>query len=90
MKKRVFIFTVLVLLIAANALAYTCFRRLDANGDDAVTPEEYSAFFADNAHARDKFPAVDANKDGVIDHDEWHDFTEKHGLEHPPADGEHT
>jgi len=29
------------------------------------------------------FSAIDINKDGYIDHDEWHKFKEAHGLEHP-------
>jgi len=28
------------------------------------------------------FAAIDLNKDGNIDHDEWHKFKEAHGLKH--------
>ena len=56
------------------------FHELDADGDDAVTWEEFKARFPDtHEHV---FRAVDQNGDGLIDHDEWHAFKEAHGAEH--------
>ena len=56
------------------------FGDMDENGDEAVTWEEFAAFFPDAN--KDVFKALDLNKDGVVDHDEWHEFKEAHGLRH--------
>jgi major membrane immunogen (membrane-anchored lipoprotein) len=53
------------------------FHELDADGDDAVTWDEFKTRFPDTT--RDVFKAVDGNGDGIIDHDEWHAFKEAHG-----------
>jgi hypothetical protein len=56
------------------------FGDMDANGDDLVTWEEFSAHFQ-NAEQK-VFNAIDLNQDGHIDHDEWHEFKEAHGMKH--------
>jgi hypothetical protein len=28
------------------------------------------------------YAALDLNKDGFVDHDEWHEFKQAHGLKH--------
>jgi hypothetical protein len=28
------------------------------------------------------FASIDLNKDGAVDHDEWHDFKAAYGLKH--------
>lgn len=56
------------------------FGDMDANGDDFVNWEEFSAHFQ-NAEQK-VFDAIDLNQDGKIDHDEWHDFKAAHGLKH--------
>ncbi len=53
------------------------FHELDADGDDAVTWEEFNQRFPDTTE--DVFKAVDQDGDGIIDHDEWHGFKEAHG-----------
>jgi len=54
------------------------FGDMDTDGDDLVNLEEFSAYFK---HADPKvFNAFDLNQDGNIDHDEWHQFKEAHGL----------
>jgi len=54
------------------------FGDMDANGDDLVNWEEFSAHFQ-NADQK-VFNAIDLNQDGNIDHDEWHEFKEAHGM----------
>ena len=54
------------------------FGDMDTDGDDLVNLEEFSAYFK---HVDPKvFNAFDLNQDGNIDHDEWHQFKEAHGL----------
>ena len=56
------------------------FGDMDTNKDKGVTWEEFKAFFA---HAeQEKFQEADMNKDGKIDHGEWHKFKEKYGYGH--------
>ena len=56
------------------------FGDMDTNGDELVNWEEFSAHFK-NADQK-VFDAIDLNKDGNIDHDEWHEFKAAHGLKH--------
>ena len=53
------------------------FHELDADGDDAVTWEEFKQRFPDTRET--VFKSVDQDGDGLIDHDEWHAFKEAHG-----------
>ena len=53
------------------------FTDMDADNDDAVTWDEFKAQYA---HApKSVFEEADADKNGKIDHDELHEFKEKHG-----------
>jgi hypothetical protein len=56
------------------------FGDMDSNKDGLVTWEEFKAYFP-QAEPQ-VFSAIDINKDGYIDHDEWHTFKEAHGLKH--------
>ena len=56
------------------------FPDMDGNGDDSVTWEEFKAYFPDANE--DVYKALDLNGDGNVDHDEWHEFKEAHGLGH--------
>ncbi|UCF93674.1 MAG: hypothetical protein JSW39_05810 [Desulfobacterales bacterium] len=56
------------------------FADMDADGDAAVTWQEFSAHFP--AAEPKVFAALDQNKDGLVDHDEWHQFEEAHGRRH--------
>ena len=56
------------------------FGDIDANGDELVNWEEFSAHFQ-NAEQK-VFDEIDLNQDGSIDHDEWHAFKAAHGLKH--------
>lgn len=52
----------------------------DMDKNKGMTLDEFKAFFA---HAEEsKFQEADANKDGRIDHAEWHKFKEKYGYKH--------
>ena len=56
------------------------FGDMDADGDELVNWDEFSAYFQ-NADKK-VFSAIDLNQDGNLDHDEWHEFKEAHGLKH--------
>jgi len=56
------------------------FGDMDTDGDDLVSPEEFKAHFPDADPKA--FDAIDLNGDGSVDHDEWHEFKEAHGLGH--------
>jgi hypothetical protein len=58
------------------------FGDMDKNGDDQVTDVEFKAYFPGKADTDKVFSAVDADKNGMLDHDEWHDFKAAHGLKH--------
>lgn len=56
------------------------FGDMDSKKDGFVSWEEFKAYFP---KAEPKvFAAIDLNKDGALDHDEWHQFKEAHGLRH--------
>lgn len=60
------------------------FGDMDLDGNDQVNFEEFKKHFP---HADEKtFKGVDENKDGSIDHDEWHAFKENHGYGHKNKD----
>ena len=56
------------------------FPDMDADEDDLVTWTEFKGYFPQAEPV--VFKATDLNGDGNIDHDEWHQFKEAHGLEH--------
>ena len=61
------------------------FGHIDTSGDDMVSWDEFKAHFS---HAETKvFEEADGNDDELIDHDEWHEFKEKHGYGH--GEGHH-
>lgn len=56
------------------------FGNMDPNKDGMVTWQEFRAHFP---KANEKvFAAIDLNKNGSIDHDEWHRFKEAYDLKH--------
>lgn len=54
------------------------FPEMDTNGDDQVNWTEFKNHF-DQA-SPEVFNELDLNKDGGVDHDEWHQFKAAHGL----------
>lgn len=54
------------------------FGDMDADGNGLVNWGEFTAYF--NPAEQKVFSVVDMNQDGNIDHDEWHQFKEAHGL----------
>ena len=56
------------------------FGDIDQNGDDVVKWYEFKAYFPDAAP--EVFMELDLNDDGAVDHDEWHQFKEAHGMMH--------
>jgi hypothetical protein len=57
------------------------FENMDSRKDGLISWEEFKAYFPRSEPQ--VFSAIDLNKDGYIDHDEWHKFKEAHGLKHP-------
>lgn len=56
------------------------FPDMDADGDELVSWTEFKVYFPQAAP--EVFQAIDLNSDGNLDHDEWHEFKEAHGLGH--------
>ena len=56
------------------------FPDMDSDGNDLVNWDEFEEYFPQAK--QEIFKAVDLNADGNIDHDEWHEFKETHGLMH--------
>ena len=56
------------------------FGDMDTNGDGFVKWEEFAAHF-ENAELK-VFEAIDLDRNGSVDHDEWHEFKAAHGLKH--------
>lgn len=56
------------------------FGDMDANGDGMVDTQEFKTFFPNAQPVI--FNEIDLNSDKNIDHDEWHQFKEAHGLKH--------
>ena len=50
---------------------HICFRRIDVNTDDKVTPEELKKFYPKEAGL---FAKIDQDKDGSISHDEYEEY----------------
>ncbi len=54
------------------------FGDMDLDGDDLVNWEEFKSYFPQATP--DIFKALDGNEDSQVDHDEWHEFKEAHGM----------
>ena len=55
------------------------FDTLDKNGNGAVNWAEFKQRFPEASPQ--VFMELDLNDDAAVDHDEWHQFKEAHGLE---------
>ncbi len=56
------------------------FGDMDTDGDESVIWDEFKAHFP--KAERRVYDALDLNRDGAVDHGEWHAFKEAHGLKH--------
>ena len=56
------------------------FGDMDKDGDEMVNWEEFKTHFPQATE--EIFQELDLNKDGMLDHDEWHAFKEAHGMLH--------
>ena len=71
------VLTVLMLIETASAGpdghygGHICFYRMDTNGDEQVSPEEFKRFYNDNPKL---FKIIDQNEDGGISHEEYEEY----------------
>jgi hypothetical protein len=56
------------------------FGDMDPDRDGKVTWKEFKAYFPKSDEKA--FSAIDLNKDGGVDHDEWHAFKAAYDLKH--------
>jgi hypothetical protein len=54
------------------------FPDMDDDGNESVTWNEFQTYFPQATP--DVFEAIDLNQDKGVDHDEWHEFKEAHGM----------
>jgi hypothetical protein len=54
------------------------FGDMDTDGDDGVSWDEFKAYFPQATP--DIFKTLDMNEDSNLDHDEWHEFKQAHGM----------
>jgi hypothetical protein len=89
MKKIILLISLSILFVALVTPSYSSdskqkpdyrghFDDMDIDGDDQVNWKEFKKSFS---HAKKQiFKKVDGNNDGLIDHDEWHEFKEANGY----------
>ena len=58
------------------------FPDMDADGDGLVSRDEFGSYFSKAGDTDRVFDAVDLDKNGLLDHDEWHEFKVAHGMKH--------
>ncbi len=56
------------------------FPDIDKNSDDAISMDEFKAFFPKGEET--VFNAIDLDKSGSLSHEEWHEFRTAHGVSH--------
>jgi Ca2+-binding EF-hand superfamily protein len=56
------------------------FGDMDPDRDGKVTYQEFKTYFPKTDEKA--FAAIDLNKDGALDHDEWHMFKAANDLKH--------
>ena len=66
----IIVFSSIPLALADENKDHVCFRALDENQDGEVTLQEFERFYK---NADEKFKAADADRDGKLTHDEYHD-----------------
>jgi len=91
MKKILFLISLSILFAALISPAYSSDHKekhiydghlgdIDTDGDDQINWKEFKKHFS---HAEeDVFKKIDINNDGLIDHDEWHEFKAAQGYKH--------
>ncbi len=58
------------------------FPDMDSDKDGQVTLEEFNEHFPDASETTKAFNAIDLDRSGALDHDEWHEFKKAHGMKH--------
>lgn len=59
------------LCISGERPDHVCFRRIDTNHDGNVTFKEFAVYYGKD---KAKFKKADADGNGLLTHDEYHDF----------------
>ena len=54
------------------------FPDMDLDGNESVVWDEFKKYYP--ATTPEVFEALDTNADKAIDHDEWHEFKDAHGM----------
>ena len=84
MKRSVLLLTCAFILCLAGGAMAECynghFDDMDKNGDEYVDWREFKAYFPQGEKM--VFEEIDVEKAGKFDHDQWHQFKEKHGYGH--------
>ena len=78
MKKLLFAFAIICIFATASS-ADTKFGKMDTNGDDSVSWEEFSKTFP--SMKKLAFETIDKDKSEGISHDEWHRFMAGHNKD---------
>ena len=80
--------TAAALLLALSSPAVAAydghFGDMDTNSDSFVSWAEFHDRFPNATQS--EFEGMDSNKDGRLDHDEWHVYKKTKGLQHKEAD----
>lgn len=74
--KRILLGLLLTGLLASTAQADDKFGKMDTNGDGKVTWEEFQAVYPQMQRAA--YDAIDADKKGHFNHEDWHKFLMDH------------
>jgi len=53
---------------------------LDTDRDDSLSFKEFKSAFP--TMGQKAFDFLDSDKDGMLNHDEWHEFKKAHGMKH--------
>ena len=92
MKKTLYLLSLIVLIAAFVTPACSSHNHkstsaydshigdVDLNDDEKISFEEFKKSFPNGE--KEVFEKADGDKDGLIDHDEWHEFKEAKGYEH--------
>ncbi|UZP68897.1 calcium-binding protein [Desulfovibrio mangrovi] len=77
--KRLVLAALITCLWTSPGFADDKFGKMDKDGNDSVSWEEFEAHHPNMRKAA--FETIDKDSDGAISHDEWHAFMGSHGAD---------